>query len=149
VLGVASWPFIFYINIPIGILGMIAVMRLVPKLHQPDPGKFDTPGFALSAVAITAIVFFAETFGVHLVPMWAEAVTVVVGAAASIAFIRHALKVEKPVLNIRLFAIPTFAASLTGGTLVRLGIGATPLLLPLLLHGGGRPVAEGWGADGD
>ena len=139
VLGVASWPFIFYINIPIGLFGMIAVMRLVPKLHQPDPGKFDTFGFGLSAVAITAIVFFAETFGVHLVPMWAEAVTVVVGAAAVIAFVRNALAVEKPVLNIRLFKIPTFAASLTGGTLVRLGIGATPLLLPLLLQ-----VGLGW-----
>jgi EmrB/QacA subfamily drug resistance transporter len=136
VLGVASWPFIFYINIPVGLAGMAAVMAFVPKVAQPHPGRFDTWGFCLSAVAITAIVFLAETFGVNLTPWWLEAATFAVGLAAAIAFVRHALTAEHPVLDIRLFNLPTFSSSMIGGTLVRLGIGATPLLLPLLLQNG-------------
>ncbi len=134
VLAVADWPFIFYINIPIGIVGMTAVMRFVPKLAQPDPGRFDAKGFMLSAVAITGVVCLAETAGVSLIPLWAEAATAVIGVGALIWFVRHALKTDKPVLNLRLLKLRTFSASIAGGMFVRLGIGAAPLLLPLLFQ---------------
>jgi len=139
VLAVADWPFIFYINIPVGIAGMIAVLCFVPKVVQPHPGRFDSFGFILSALAITGIVFLAETAGVNLVPWWVEVITGLIGASAGLLYVRHALKVEKPVLNLRLLKIPTFSASMWGGTFVRLGIGAGPLLLPLLLQ-----VGLGW-----
>ncbi len=139
VLAVADWPFIFYINIPIGILGMIAVLRFVPKLAQPDPGRFDAKGFVLSAAAITGIVCLAETAGVNLIPIWAEAAVAAGGIGALVWYVRHALTVDKPVLNLRLLRSPTFAASTAGGLFLRLGIGAGPLLLPLLFQ-----VALGW-----
>ena len=139
VLAFADWPFIFYINIPIGVLGMIAVLKFVPKLAQPDPGRFDAKGFVLSAAAITGVVCVAETAGVNLIPLWAEAVTAVLGGGALIWFVRHALTTERPVLNLRLLQSRTFMASTTGGLFVRLGIGAGPLLLPLLLQ-----VGLGW-----
>jgi EmrB/QacA subfamily drug resistance transporter len=139
VLAVADWPFIFYINIPIGLLGMIAVMRVVPKLDQPDPGRFDAKGFGLSAAAITGIVCLAETAGVNLIPLWAEAVVAAVGGGALIWYVRHALTTDRPVLNLRLLKSRTFSASMAGGLFLRLGIGAGPLLLPLLFQ-----VALGW-----
>ncbi len=139
VLAVADWPFIFYINIPIGILGMIAVLRFVPKLAQPDPGRFDAKGFVLSALAITGVVCLAETAGVNLIPLGAEALVAAVGVGALVWYVRHALKTDKPVLNLRLLKIPTLAASTAGGLFLRLGIGAGPLLLPLLFQ-----VALGW-----
>ncbi len=139
VLGVASWPFIFYINIPVGIAGIAAVMAFVPKVSEPNPGRFDSFGFLLSALAITALVFVTETLGVSRVSLWLEVAAASIGAVALIALWRHVLKAEHPVLDVRLLSIPTFAASLSGGTLVRLGIGATPLLLPLLLQ-----VGLGW-----
>lgn len=139
VLGVASWPWIFFINIPVGILGMIAVGRFVPKLEERHPGRFDTSGFFLSAVAITGVVFFSETAGVALVPWPVEVASFVVFAISGVAFVRHVTRKDRPVLELDLLKVVTFRASTLGGTLVRLGLGATPLLLPLLLQ-----IGLGW-----
>ena len=134
ILSVGTWPMIFFVNVPVGLLGMAAVARFVPELRQPHPGRFDIPGFAYSAVGITAVIFVAETFGVSLAPPPVVAAVTVVGAVALALLARRSMHVEKSILNLRLLAHPTYRASLFGGTLVRLGIGATPLLLPLLLQ---------------
>jgi MFS family permease len=139
ILGVADWPWIFYINIPVGIIGMAAVASLVPSLERPDPGRFDTGGFALAAVAIVGLTAVSETAGTGLAPWPAEIAVALVGGAALAVFVRHALRVARPVLDLRLLALPTFRASMLGGTLLRLGLGATPLLLPLLLQ-----IGFGW-----
>ncbi len=139
VLGVANWSWIFYINIPVGLVGMIAVALLVPDSRRPSPGRFDGWGFALAALAIVALTSVSETAGTGLAPWPAEIVGVLVGAAALAVFIRHSLLAEHPVLNLRLLRVASFRASVTGGTLVRLGLGATPLLLPLLLQ-----IGLGW-----
>ena len=134
-----SWPWIFYINIPVGVLGAWAVTRYVPKLRQPDPGRFDAGGFVLSAMVISGVVVVSEIGGVNLVPVWVPVVMAVVTAAAAVAYWVHARRTERPAVDLRLFRHPTFSTSLLGGTLVRLGLGATPLLLPLLLQ-----VGLGW-----
>jgi len=139
ILGVADWPWIFFINVPVGLLGMIAVARLVPPLHQPDPGPFDKRGFLLSSIAITTFIGAAETVGVGLMPLPLQLGLVAVALSTMAAYVWHALRVERPVLNIRLLRIDTFRASLMGGTLVRMGLGATPFLLPLLFQ-----VGLGW-----
>ena len=136
ILQVASWPWIFFINVPVGLLGMLAVVRYVPRLTQPDPGRFDTTGFGLSALAITAMVVLGEIGGLNLVPAWAQAATAVTLAASTALYLRHARRTARPILDLGLFRYATFRASLLGGTLVRLGLGATPLLLPLLLQTG-------------
>lgn len=139
VLSVADWPWIFFINIPVGVLGMAAVLRFVPTFKEADPGRFDGRGFLLCAAAITGIVITAETAGVGLLSPWLVAASAGVGVLALVAFVRHALGAERPILDLRLLGHRTYRASLTGGTLVRLGIGATPLLMPLLLQ-----VGLGW-----
>ena len=139
ILSVASWQWIFFVNIPIGIAGAAAVMRFVPQLKRPDPGRFDVKGFILASLAISTLVFATETAGLSILP---PTMVIGIGAVAivsSAGFIYHALHTEKPVLNIRLFRYPTLRAALIGGLLVRLGIGATPFLLPLLLQ-----VGLGW-----
>jgi EmrB/QacA subfamily drug resistance transporter len=145
ILAVGEWPMIFFVNVPVGLLGMAAVARFVPKIEQPPPGRFDTRGFAWSALAIVAIVFVSETAGLGLAPAWLVAAAAVAGAISLLAFVRHARRAERPVLNLRLLGRGTFRASVAGGTLVRLGIGATPLLLPLLfqLGLGWSPVKSG------
>ena len=139
ILGVASWPWIFYVNIPVGILGMAAVASFVPAISRPDPGRFDVGGFLLVAFGIVALTAVSETAGVGLAPWPLEAAVAVMGAASLAAFVRHAGRVERPVLNLRLLRDRGFSASISGGTLVRLGIGATPLLLPLLMQ-----IGFGW-----
>ena len=138
ILGVADWPWIFLINVPVGLLGMAAVARFVPVIKEASPGRFDIWGFVMSAVAITAVVVLAETGGVP-VPLWAQLGLGALAAASLTLFVRHALRTERPILNLRLLGVRTFRASLVGGTLVRLGIGATPFLTPLLLQ-----VGLGW-----
>ena len=139
VLSVADWPWIFYINIPVCILGLIAVGALVPRTTPPDPGRFDTRGFVYAAVAVSALVGAAETLGVGVIPHWAQALGLAIAILFTTLYVKHALRTPKPILDLTLFRLPTFRASLIGGTIVRLGVGAGPLLLPLLLQ-----VAIGW-----
>lgn len=139
ILGVADWPWIFFINVPVGLLGMLAVVRFVPRLVQPDPGRFDATGFVLCAMAITGMVAMGEVGGLNLVPAWGQAATAAALAVSAALYLRHARRTPRPILDLTLFRYATFRASLTGATLVRLGLGATPLLLPLLLQ-----TALGW-----
>ena len=139
VLAFANWPWIFYINVPVCIVGLVAVGRLVPRLSPPNPGPFDTRGFVYSAIAVSALVGAAETLGVDVIPHWAQAIGLFTAILFTALYIRHALTVAKPILDLTLFKLPTYRASLVGGTIVRLGVGAGPLLLPLLLQ-----VALGW-----
>ncbi|WP_338023483.1 DHA2 family efflux MFS transporter permease subunit [Archangium primigenium] len=140
ILGIASWPWIFFVNVPVGVLGILAVMRFVPPLHQPDPGRFDLKGFLLVAVGITALVGTAEIAGVGLVPLGVQVGTALFALGMFGAYVRHALRHPRPVLDLRLLRVDTYRASLVGGTVVRLGLGATPFLLPLLFQ-----MALGWG----
>jgi EmrB/QacA subfamily drug resistance transporter len=136
ILNIADWPWIFFINVPVGILGMIAVLRFVPPLRQPDPGRFDVKGFVLAATAITSLVGASEVAGMGLVPAAVQLGIWVLAFGLIAAYIHHALRVERPVLNVRLVRFDTFRASLIGGTVVRVGLGATPFLLPLLFQVG-------------
>lgn len=139
VLSVADWPWIFWINVPVGLLGMAAVMRFVPRIRTPDPGRFDWSGFALSSVAITGVVAVAETAGVGLIPLPLQVVLLVVALACGWGYLRLARHKARPILDLGLLRHATFRASILGGTFVRLGVGAGPFLLPLLLQ-----VGLGW-----
>ncbi|WP_395443070.1 MFS transporter [Caulobacter sp. UC70_42] len=140
VLSVADWPWIFYINLPVGLLGVIAVMRFVPRSEpKPDLGRFDTTGFVLSALAVSGLVVVAETAGVGLLPPWAQIALLALSIACGFVYLRIAKRTGRPILDLTLLRYPTYRASLVGGTLVRLGIGASPFLMPLLLQ-----VALGW-----
>jgi len=139
VLAVADWPWIFWLNVPVGLLGMAAVMKLVPDLSSPDPGRFDWSGFGLSAIAITGLVGVAETAGLGLVPLPLQLGLLLLAVGCGLAYLHLARHKVRPILDLSLLRYPTFRASVLGGSFVRLGIGATPFLMPLLLQ-----VALGW-----
>ena len=139
ILKVADWPWIFYINLPIGLLGMAAVWTFVPKRREAHPGPFDTVGFVLAAVAMSTAMGLAETLGFNLIPWTVQVAALIIAVASTAAFIHHATTTERPVLDLTLLKLKTFRASVTGGTLVRIGIGATPFLMPLLVQ-----IGLGW-----
>jgi MFS family permease len=139
ILKFADWPWIFYINVPVCLLGMLAVWKFVPKVRQPHPGPFDTVGFILAAVAMSTTMGLAETLGFGLIPWTVQAAAAVVAVVTTVLFLRHARTAERPVLDLSLFRMKTFRASMTGGTLIRIGIGATPFLMPLLVQ-----IGLGW-----
>ena len=136
ILSVADWPWIFYINIPVGVLGVAAVFRFVPPIRQPHPGRFDSKGFALAATAISAVMIGAEALGVDLFPAWVVIAAFLVAAAAGAGYVVYARGLQKPVLDLRLLRIATYRVNQTGGSLIRMTLGAMPFLLPLLLQGG-------------
>ena len=139
VLSVADWPWIFYLNLPIGLLGMTAVMRFVPKGQPTEMGRFDWLGFLFSAVAISGLVVVAETAGLSLLPIWGVALILALALGSGWLYLQKAKTTARPILDPSLLQYRTFRASLLGGLLVRLGIGASPFLMPLLLQ-----VALGW-----
>ena len=135
----ASWRWIFFINIPVGLLGIAAVLRIVPQLRHRHPGPFDGFGFATAAVGIVTLILLSESVGSDFLSTHARMLVAAAATAAWIVFVRHALRTHAPMLDLRLLTKSTYRASMLGGSLLRLGIGATPFLLPLLLQ-----TALGW-----
>ncbi len=129
----AHWRFIFLINLPFGVLGMWLAWRHIPELRQVV-GPLDTRGFLLSAGGLALAMFGLSAVGRGLVPGAAIAVCVLAGAGLMAAYVRHARVHPHPLLRLDLFRVPTFRAGVLGGSLFRIGIGATPFLLPLMLQ---------------
>jgi len=130
----ASWHWIFIINVPIGILGIVLATRFIPDIRTEYPYPFDLIGFILSALGIGGLAFGLSVMGLAFLPESAVAALLGVGAVCSFAYVFYAQRATAPILDLKLLNLPTFRASIFGGFLFRLGIGAMPFLLPLLLQ---------------
>lgn len=140
---VASWRWIFWVNLPIGLIGMVAAVLVLPAIREEDVPPFDGRGFALGAGALTALVFAFETAGRGVVDGRLVLAALGVGLALLGLYVAHARRIERPLIDLRLLAIPTFRAAVLGGSIFRLGVGALPFLLPLQLQlGFGRSPLE-------
>jgi EmrB/QacA subfamily drug resistance transporter len=129
-----SWPWIFYINVPIGLLGMALASRYIEELRAPDPGRFDVLGFLLTGTALSTLIFGLE-FGSRGVGSGRlTAALLGTGAVAALLYWRRARGQERPILDFRLMRVPTFRISVLSGTLSRIAVGATPFLLPMMLQ---------------
>jgi EmrB/QacA subfamily drug resistance transporter len=148
------WRWIFWINIPIGLLGLALATIYIENIREPKMPPLDKLGFILSGIGLSGLAFGLTTFGQSLLPPAYSAGLLLAGAAFTYAFVRHARRMRAPLLNIRLFRLQTFRASVLGGYLFRIGIGAMAFLLPLLLQigFGMTPFQSGlltfWGAVG-
>jgi EmrB/QacA subfamily drug resistance transporter len=130
-----SWRWVFDINIPIGIIGVIAVSMFIPNTSEPGRGgRLDKLGLILSGFAMAATMAGFETVGRNLVPLTWTLGAFAAGAGAMFAYWRHARREDNPVLDFTLLKIPTFASSMVAGSLFRIAVGALPFLLPLMLQ---------------
>ena len=132
----ASWHWIFIINIPIGLAGIIMASRYIPDLRAEKHEPFDTLGMALAGLGIAGLAFGLSVLGLNFLPWSVVAGLIIGGAAFTFAYLVHARRMAAPALDVTLFRLKTFRESVTGGFLFRLGIGAMPFLLPLLLQAG-------------
>jgi EmrB/QacA subfamily drug resistance transporter len=130
----ASWRWIFFINIPIGALGIVLVNLLVGDLKETGRQPFDFAGFALTAIGLSSLAFGFENIARGALPNLAVAGLLAVGAASIALYVGHARRVEHPIIDLALLDIPTYLAASAGGFLFRIGIGALPFLLPLMLQ---------------
>ena len=131
-----SWHWIFFINVPIGLLGIVLVTLYIPEVREPHPGRLDFPGFALAALGLAGLVFGFETVGRGALPDWVTVALLAAGTLAVLAYLAHARRIESPIIDLGLFALPTYRAAVVGGFLFWVGIGGLPFLLPMLLQVG-------------
>ena len=130
----ASWHWIFLINVPIGLIGIVAATRYIPDIHVEHRHPFDFIGFFLSGLGIAGLAFGLSVLGLDFLPASVVATLLGVGVVATVAYVFHARHTAAPILDLSLLKLPTFRASIIGGFLFRLGVGALPFLLPLLLQ---------------
>jgi len=131
-----SWRWIFWINIPIGVIGIAMALILIRDVREEAVPPFDWAGFVLAGVGLGALMLGLETLGRDMLPTGVVAALLAVGVALIAAYVVHARRTAHPVLDLALLRIPTFHAAVVGGFLFRLGVGATPFLLPLLFQVG-------------
>jgi EmrB/QacA subfamily drug resistance transporter len=129
-----SWQWIFFINLPIGLLGVCLVKAFIPDLRESDVPRFDLRGFVLVGFAVAALILGFEAMGRGLFPTSAVAVLLGVGLACAIIYIFHARRRESPIVDLSLLRQRTFATSIWGGALVYIGATSQVFLLALLLQ---------------
>ena len=130
----ASWHWIFLINVPVGLAGIVLASRYIANVRVDRYDPFDYIGFVLSGLAIAGLAFGLSALGLEFLPVSIVTTLICVGAVAAVAYVIHARRTPAPILDLSLLRLPTFRASIFGGFLFRLGIGALPFLLPLLLQ---------------
>ena len=130
-----SWRWVFDINVPIGLIGVIAVSIFISDVREADRGgKLDAIGLVLTGFAMASLMAGFETIGRNIVPLSWTLVCLAAGAGAGMLYAWHATRREHPVLDFSLMRIPTFASSVVAGGLFRIPVGAMPFLLPLMLQ---------------
>ncbi len=130
----ASWHWIFLINVPIGLAGIIMASSYITNVRIEHRDPFDFVGFILAGLAVAGLAFGLSVMGLDFLPTNIVVTLLAVGAVAAVAYVIHARRTPAPILDLNLLRLPTFRASILGGFLFRLGIGALPFLLPLLLQ---------------
>jgi EmrB/QacA subfamily drug resistance transporter len=131
---VSSWPWIFLLNVPLGIAGLALAVVLIPNAKGERNGSFDWTGFALTGLASFSLMYSLEAIGRSTVNWLVTAPLIAAGAVAGIAAVRHALRAAHPLLDLGAFKVPSYAITVGGGMLFRLAISAVPFLLPLMFQ---------------
>jgi len=131
-----SWRWIFFLNIPLGVLGVFLALRLIPDARGGKHAPFDVIGFVLCGFACAGLLYSLDIAGRDRAP-WREIAGL--GSSASIAgvlAIWHMRRATHPLLDFSALAYKTFTVNVFGGSFFRIAIGATPFLLPLLFQTG-------------
>jgi EmrB/QacA subfamily drug resistance transporter len=130
----ASWRWIFWVNIPVGVLGVILATYFIANVREKDMPPLDIKGFILSGIGLAGLAFGLTTIGQELLPPAAVLGLLAAGGLGCFFYVRHAREAKAPLIDLRLLEVETFFASVVGGFLFRIGIGAMPFLLPLLFQ---------------
>ena len=129
-----SWHWIFWINIPIGIAGIILAGIFLNVPDERNPRPIDFVGFILAALAFSGTVFGLSVVSLPALPIIYGYLTLAVGVIAGILYLLHARRTTYPLLDPALFRHRLFRTSIVGGSVFRIGVGAVPFLLPLMLQ---------------
>jgi len=134
--GYLHWRFIFFVNIPIGLVGLLMVYLHLPNYREEKTPPLDVVGLILFGSGIALLSYVLEIFGEHTLSAAEILGLLVISLALIGGYLFHAREIEFPLLRLSLFRIRTFSAAVAGGFFTRLGIGGVPFLLPLLYQVG-------------
>ena len=126
------WRFIFFLNLPFGLVGLWMVRKYMPDFRRPDAPPLDGVGFVLFGAGVGLLSYVLEVFGEHRLPGSTVAVLAVISLLLLTAYWFHARRTPAPMLSLHLLKTRTFRVSVVGGFVTRLGMGGMPFLLPLL-----------------
>lgn len=129
-----SWHWIFLINIPIGIVGIVAATIYLPKINSEPLKPLDWLGFGLLGTCFSGVLFGLSVISLPALPPMIGVAVTAIGLASGAAYLIHARNTPDPLLDPKLLKISSFSIALTTGGIFRLGVGATPFLLPLMFQ---------------
>jgi EmrB/QacA subfamily drug resistance transporter len=131
-----SWRAIFYLNLPIGVLGVVLALWLIQDFRAPAPTRFDLRGFFIAGLGLAMLELAIENVGRPMIPGPLGAAFFIAAFAALSLYGWHARRREDPILDLRLLRIRTFRIGTVTGSICRMGLDAVPFLLPLLFQVG-------------
>jgi MFS family permease len=129
-----SWHWIFFLNLPIGLAGILLVRRFIPDIREEHIGSLDLRGFVLISVALAGLVFGFSALGRGVLSGPVVAATIAGGAICAALYLLLARSTPAPIIDLTLLRIRTFTASIIGGALFFLGTVSSVFALALLLQ---------------
>ena len=129
-----GWPWIFYLNLPLGLVALIAAVRLIPDHSVEHVRPFDWKGFVLLGLTCVMLLTGLEVLGQDIHQAWPGIILCVAALMLGIGSFRHMRRAANPLLNLDVLSIPTFSTSFVGASLFRVCISTLPFLLPLMFQ---------------
>ena len=136
IVGYFHWRAIFFLNIPVGIAGLVLVYLHLPDYREAKTPPLDVVGLILFGAGIALLSYVLEVFGEHTLNTAEILGMLAISFALLAGYGLHAAEISSPLLQLALFKIRTFASAVSGSFITRLGIGGVPFLLPLLYQVG-------------
>jgi EmrB/QacA subfamily drug resistance transporter len=130
----ASWRWIFYINVPFGVLGILLALRFVDEIRGDSTIKFDFRGFLMVGFGLALLQFGIENIGRPTIPLLAVGLVLIGAVLLLTGFARYARGVTAPAVDLTLFHMRSFKVGTLAGGLCRIGMNGIPYLLPLMLQ---------------
>ena len=136
IVGLFHWRVIFFLNLPIGVVGLFLVFRHLPDFRAEHSDRLDWAGLILFGSGVALLSYVLEIFGEHTLRAWPIASLLAIAILLLLAYGWHATRAAHPLLRLELFRIRTLRVAVTGSFVTRLGVGGMPFLLPLLYQVG-------------
>jgi EmrB/QacA subfamily drug resistance transporter len=136
IVGYLHWRFIFFVNLPIGMAGLILVYLHLPDYREERTSPLDIVGLILFGSGVALLSYVLEIFGEHALGLGEVLGLLMLSLTLIAGYGFHATRTAFPLLQMSLFRIRTFNAAVSGSFFTRLGIGGVPFLLPLLYQVG-------------
>lgn len=130
-----SWRWIFFVNIPFGLLAVLLAQIFVEDTETAaPPAPFDLIGFMLLALGLSALLGALETAGKGFAPAWVSWLAACLSVLALVLYCLHSRRQAHPVIDLSILRFRTFRTNVLGASPLRIGIGASPFLLPLMMQ---------------